>query len=138
MQFKDKLKTRLYVSIAFIILGIALIAVAFITKTENYFISSFGLTLIVMGIARMKRHFIITKSEERIRKAEISETDERNISIHQKARGAAFSTYLILSGLSVIVLSFLAMHEAAKWISYSMCFLMVIYWMFYFIYQKKS
>ena len=138
MQFKKKLKTRLYIAIAFIALGIALIAVSFITKTDNYFISSFGLAFVVMGIARTKRYFLITKSEERIRKAEISETDERNISIHQKARGAAFSTYLLLSGLSVIVLSFLALHEAAKWISYSMCFLMVIYWIFYFVYQKKS
>ena len=138
MQFKQKLKTRLYVAIAFIVLGITLIAISFITKTDNYFISSFGLALVVMGIARTRRYFIITKNEERIRKTEISETDERNISIHQKARGAAFSTYLLLSGLSVIVLSFLAIHEAAKWISYSMCVLVVIYWISYFIYQRKS
>ena len=138
MQFKQKLKTRLYVAMAFIAFGIMLIAVSFITKTDNYFISSFGLALVVMGIARTKRYFIITKSEDRIRKTEISETDERNISIHQKARGAAFSAYLIISGITVIVLSFLGIHEVAKWISYSMCLLMILFWISYFVYQKKS
>ena len=138
MKFKNKLKARLFVSIAFMVFGIALIAVSFITKTENHFISSYGLALLVMGMARTKKYFRITKNEDNIRKAEISESDERNISIHQKARGAAFSTYLMLSCLAVIVLSFLAMHEAATWISLSVLLLLVIYWVFYFVYQKIS
>ena len=138
MQFRKKLKTRLYFAIAFIVLGITLIAASFITKTENHFISSFGLALVVTGIARTRRYFIITKNEERIKKAEISETDERNIFIQHKARGAAFYIYLLVSGLSVIVLSFISAHEAAKWISFSMCVLVVIYWISYLVYQRKS
>ena len=65
MEFKKKLKTRLYVAIAFIVLGIIMITSTFIVKTDNHFVSSYGLALVIMGIARLKKHFIITKIETR-------------------------------------------------------------------------
>ena len=138
MQFKKKLKTRLYVAIAFIIFGIVLIATSFITKTENHFISSFGFAMVIMGIARMRNYFIITKTEDSIRRQEVAENDERNIYIQQKAKSATFSTYLLLSCTTVTVLSFLGIREASIWISYSVLLLIAIYWIFYFVYQKKS
>ena len=138
MQFKQKLKTRLYVAIVFVVLGIALIAASFITKTDNYFISSYGLALVIMGIVRIRNYRIITKTEDRIRKQEIAEGDERNIFIQQKAKSTAFSLYLLLSCVTVLVLSFLGIHEVSKWISYSVLVLIAIYWISYFVYQKKS
>ena len=138
MDFKKKLKLRLYIGIIYIILGIAMIIGTFVTKTNNSFISSFGLALIVMGIVRIRNYFIITKNEETIRKQQIAETDERNISIMHKAKSATFSIYVLLLGTAVIILSFLNMHEAAKWIAYSVCLLVVIYWICHWVYQKKS
>ena len=138
MEFKKKLKTRLYVAIAFIVLGIIMITSTFIVKTDNHFVSSYGLALVVMGIARLKKHFIITKDDATIKKQEIRESDERNVSIQQKAKSAAFMVYLLLSCVVVIVLSFLALHEIARWISLSVCLLIVLYWIFYLVYQKIS
>jgi len=138
MDFKKKLKSRLYVAYGYLAIGILMVLVSLLTKTENEFISSFGLAIAVMGVARIRNYLKITKNEETIRKQEIAETDERNLSIQQKAKGAVFSIYLILSGIAVIMLSFLKMHEEAKWISYSVLLLVVIYWICYLVYQKKS
>ena len=110
----------------------------FITKTENDFISTFGFMMILMGLVRIRNYRIITKDEDTIRKQQIIETDERNISIIHKAKSAAFAVYTFILGAAVIVLSFIGMHEAAKWVAYSVCLLVVIYWICYFIYQKKS
>lgn len=137
MDFKKRLKTRLNVAFIYIAIGIMSIVASFIMKTDNYFISSWGIALVVIGIARIKKHCIITKSEDSIRNQQIIETDERNITIVHKARSAAFLIYILLSGLVVIVLGFLNIMEVAKWISYSVCLLIVIYWVCYFIYQKK-
>ena len=115
-----------------------MISSTFITKTENDFISSFGFVMVIMGIVRIRNYRMITKDEDTIRKQQIIETDERNLSIMHKAKSAAFSSYIFILGIAVIVLSFLSMHEAAKWIAYSVCLLIVIYWICYFIYQKKS
>lgn len=137
MDFKKKLKSRLNIAIIYIILGIMMIAAAFITKTDNDFISSFGFAMIIMGLVRIRNYRMITKDEDTIRKQQIIETDERNISIIRKAKSAAFSIYAFLSGIAVIILSFLKMHEEAKWIALSVLLLVVIYWICYFVYHKK-
>ena len=94
--------------------------------------------MMLMGSIRIRNYLLITKNDETIKKQEIAETDERNQSIQLKAKSATFSIYLLLSGTAAIVLSFLNMHEAAKWISYSVLVLVAIYWISYLVYQKKS
>lgn len=138
MDFKKKLRTRLYVAISYVVLGVMMIAGTAITKSEHYFFSSFGIALVVVGIARMKQYFLITKSEESIRKREIVETDERNVSIIHMAKSAAFNTYVLLCGMVGIVLHALDKSEIANAIWYSVLVLVFIYWIYYFIYQKKS
>lgn len=138
MDFRKKLKTRLCVGITYIILGIAMIAVSILSKTENQFISSLGLAFVVLGIVRIRNYFIITKSDESVRKQEIAETDERNLSIANKARSAAFILYVFIAALFVIVMGIIGKFEVAQWASYSVTLLVAIYWIFYFIYQKKS
>ncbi len=138
MDYKKKLKSRLNIAITYIVLGVMFIVGTFITKTENDFISTFGFMMIIMGLVRIRNYRMITKDEDTIRKQQIIETDERNISIINKAKSAAFAVYILILGVAVIVLSFMGMHESAKWVAYSVCLLVVIYWICYFIYQKKS
>lgn len=138
MNYKKKLKTRLYIGIVYIVLGIAMITGAFLSKTNNDFISSFGFVLTIMGIARVKKYFIITKDEETIKKQQTAETDERNLSILNKARSTSFSAYVLISGIGIIILSVFNMHKEATLIAYSVCLLVALYWIFYWIYQKKS
>ena len=138
MDYKKKLRSRLNIAITYIVLGVIFIVGTFITKTENDFISTFGFMMILMGLVRIRNYRIITKDEDTIRKQQIIETDERNISIVHKAKSAAFAVYTFILGAAVIVLSFIDMHEVAKWVAYSVCLLVVIYWICYFIYQKKS
>ena len=138
MDYKQKLRLRLNISITYIVLGILFIASTFITKTENNFISSFGFAMIIIGLVRIRNYRMITKDEDTIRKQQIIETDERNISIIHKAKSAAVAVYSLILCTAVIVLSFIGMHEAAKWIAFSLCLLIVIYLIFYIIYQKKS
>ena len=138
MNFKKKLKIRLWVAISYIVLGIAMATVAIVSKTENQFISSFGLALTVMGIARIRNYFLITKNEDTLRRREITETDERNVSIVNKARSAAFTVYILLAGVFVIVMGLLDKIEISVWVSYSVALLVFVYWICYIIYQKKS
>ena len=138
MDFKQKLKTRLYIAVIYIALGVMMIAGTFAVKTDNDFISSFGIALIVMGIVRIRNYFMITKNEETIRKQQIAETDERNLLILNKAKSTAFTIYITLMGTAVIILSLFNMRDIAKYISYSVCLLVLIYWICYWIYQKRS
>ena len=138
MNFKKKLKTRLCMALVYITLGLILIVSTFIIKSDNEYLSPLGLAFVVVGIVRIRNYLIITKNDETMRKQEIAETDERNISILQKAKSATFSIYLILSCIAVIILLFFGLYEPMRWLSYSVYLLIAIYWICYFIYNKKS
>lgn len=138
MDFRKKLKIRLYTAIAFLILGIGLIIVSCIFPIDNSFIYGLGPAFAVIGIARIKHYFIITKSDERIRKQEIAESDERNISVSNKAKTLAFTLYVIIACVAVIVLEILSISQYTSIITLSVCIMLCIYWISYFIINKIS
>ena len=137
MDFKKKLKTRLYVAITYIVLGIILIGWGFFAQTNNNYMSYWGLALAVIGCVRIRNYVIITRNDESIKKQQIAETDERNISIMHNARSAAFFVYILISCAVVTTLSVLNLHDIAKWIGYSVLSLVVIYRICYWVYQRK-
>ena len=138
MDYKNKLKQRLYIGVICIALGIMMIVGVSASESDNDFISAFGFATAMVGVARIIQYLKITKNEESIQKQKINETDERNISIIQKAKSAAFSIYLLFSCTVVIITSLFDMHDIANWFGYSQFVLVIIYWICYFIYQKKS
>ena len=137
MEFKKKLSRRMYIGIAYIVIGIAMIAMTFVTKNDSEYFSSFGLILAVMGIVRVRNYFIISRSEDSIKRREIAETDERNITISQKARASAFNFFVIACCVAVVTLYVIGKIAESRLISYSVCGLILLYWIFYLIYQKK-
>ncbi|MBQ3182268.1 MAG: hypothetical protein IJB57_01230, partial [Clostridia bacterium] len=92
-------------------------------------------TLTVVGLALIKKNIIT--SEEKLKRREIAENDERNIAIVHKARSWAFSFYVILGCLAVIVLSLLSLQDIASWIGVGVFSLIAIYWICYFIVRRK-
>ena len=138
MDFKKRIKIRYLTAVVYIVLGLALAALSVILESENEFVSPFSLALIVMGFARIKRLALITKDEASLKQREIAENDERNVYIVLKAKNAAFSAYMLLAGIAVIVLLFLEHTLIAQCIGYSVCALALLYWVCYWVYYKKS
>lgn len=138
MDFRKKLKIRLFIAIGYIILGLAMIVTFNLIKTENNFLSSFGFALIIIGIVRIRNYILITKNEETITKRQIAETDERNISIANKAKSISFIIYVILASVSVIVLEVFNKTQLAMIFSGTVCLLIFIYWISYWIISKNS
>lgn len=137
MEFKKKLKQRLYIAISYITLGLILVTTALENGFENHFISSFGIALLVMGILRIIRYMKTTKDEKSIRRQELAETDERNLMISERAKSWAFSFSIMLAGLTVIVLSLLGHHEAALPFAWVVCGMTVLYWICWHIIRKN-
>ena len=138
MDFKKKLRVRLYLALSYIVIGLAMIIAFNVIKTENNFLSSFGFALFVIGIVRIRQYRLITKDEETITKRQISETDERNISIQNKAKSVSFIVYVFLASVSVIILELLNKTYLAIILSSTIWVLVLIYWISYFIINKKS
>ena len=137
MEFKKKLQARFYIAVSYIVLGLILIAADALNHFENQFFFSFGITLIVMGILRLIRHRKVTKDESTIRRQEVAETDERTLMMAEKARSWAFTYSILIAGIAVIVLSLLGKHDTAQPFAWYVCGMVVLYWIFWLILQKK-
>lgn len=137
MEFKKKLRTRLYVAISYILLGLVLIAANTLNHFENDFFFSFGIALLVMGVVRLIRHRKITKDEASMRKQEVAETDERFLMMSERAKSWAFSFSVLIAGIIVIVLSLLGYQEEALPFAWFVCGQVALYWVCWIILQKK-
>ena len=137
MDFRKKLKTRLYLAITFMVLGLIMVVVSNLVKSANPFFNYWGLCLVVIGVARLRGYFRITKNDENIRRREITETDERNVAIMTKARSLTFTVYVLAAAVAIIVLQVLKMTQIAIYLSFSVIALIVIYWICYLIIRKR-
>ncbi len=138
MDYKKKLQMRLYFAIGYLVLGLAMIVTFFVLRAENDIWSSFGFAMVVIGIAKIRNHMMICKSEETMKKQEIAETDERNVAISNKARSLTFTIYIIAACIAVVVLHIVNQPQLATVISGTVCALLIIYWISYWITYKRS
>ncbi|MGN0149795.1 MAG: hypothetical protein ACI4C7_06050 [Clostridia bacterium] len=135
MEFKKKLKVRLYTAILYAVIGIALIIINIFTPNEM--LSSFGAVMLVIGIVRIVQYMRITKDEDSIHSREVAETDERNVMIWTRARSMAFSVYIMISAMAVIVLYLFKQDYIAQVVGIMLAGFVVIYWICYFFISKK-
>lgn len=136
MEFKNKLKIRALVSAVIGILGTVLMCIGLTNANESA--SSFGLTFAVIGIARILQYKRITKDEETLHKRQVAETDERNVMLWTRARSLAFSVYIIVCAVAIIVLNVLDLSVYADILAYNLIAFVVIYWIIYFIISRKN
>ena len=135
MDFERKLKIRRNMAVGYIIVGIILIGIGSIGKTEMAL--SFGSMFAVIGIAKLMEYKRITSNKETLRQREIAENDERNIMLWTKARSMAFIIYIIAAALVIVVLYLVGMVYEARIVSYSLSVFVVIYWVSYFVLSRK-
>jgi len=136
VDYRKKLKTRLYTAITMIAAGI--IFTVFSIFSEADMASTFGAVFLVMGIARVVQYRRLLNDPEEMRRREIVEHDERNIMLWTKARSLAFAVYIIAMGIAVIVLQMMEMAQAANIVSLCMMGFIVIYWVCYYIIVKRN
>jgi len=137
MEFKKKLKQRLYIAVSYMVVGLFLLIAGIRTNADNYFFTTFGVALLLMGILRIHRYRKITRDDQTIRHQELVETDERNRMMAERARSWAFSFSILIAGVAVIVLSLLGYHEEALPFAWFVCGMTVLYWICWTIIQKK-
>lgn len=138
MDFKKRMKARLNMAICFIIIGVVFLVLECAGVVQNEFFSPYGLALIVMGIARIRRYRLITKDKKTIQRQRIVETDERNVAIIQRAKSMTFTISIIFAGLAVIVFEITGVEELAYIFAIIVCTMTFIYWICFYMTSRKN
>lgn len=135
MDYKKKLKIRLYAYAVIGVIGLALVVLGNIWR--NDMVISFGTMYLVIAAARLVQYRRITKNADTLHAREIAETDERNVLLWTKARSLAFSVYILLASIAIVILYALGTETEARVLAYSLFAFVFIYWICYFIIRRK-
>ena len=122
--------------IGFVVLGTALIVMGN-NGTIDEFWGGLGAGFVVMGILRLARMYRFHKDEAYREKVETDATDERHSFIRTKAWAWAGYLFILIAGVSVIVLRIVGQETWSLAASYAACLLVLLYWICYFILSKK-
>lgn len=129
-------KRNLWLALFWIVLGIILFAAGFMVVEDSVW-SGMGGGFLGVGGLQLVRYFRYRKDPEFREKWDTENTDERNRFLSGKAWTWAATLYVILGGIGVIVLHILGWKEIAFMISFSICAMLILYWISYLILQRK-
>ncbi len=137
MEYRKKLNKRLGYAIGYIVIGTALILLQFIGRVDNEMSAYFGAAFGVCGVVRIIQYIRLISNKDKMEQREIAEKDERNIMLWEKARSWTFGIYTILAGMTIMVLYSIHMEFVGQIIAYTVCALVVIYVICYYIIRRK-
>ena len=127
---------RIIANIIFILLGVALLGLG-IAEIVDAFWSGMGSALIAVGVIRMV-HFVRFRKDETYREQfQIDTTDERHRFIQNKAWAWTGYLFVLAAAVCSIVFKLLGQDLLSIAAGFSVCFMMVVYWLCYMFLNKK-
>lgn len=135
MDFRKKIKIRMYVGLAEFLFAAALIAIC--AYGTNAQIGMFGTMLAVIALKNIRKNLAYLKNDGKLRKEEIIENDERNISIVNRARSLSFIIFVVILSVLGTVLYALDKADIAALVFEGLCALVIIYWICYIAISRK-
>ena len=129
-------RKRILLSIFWIVLGIALCACYFADLIEAYW-NGMGFALIVVGILQVLRQIRYRTNKEYQEKFDTEANDERNKFLSNKAWAWAGYTFVLAAACGTIVFKLLGREDLMMFCSYSVCFIIVVYWLCRVHLEKK-
>lgn len=129
-------KYRYLFSIVYIVIGALLLGLSFAEKVDSFW-SGMGSALFVIGILQLMRFRRFNKNPDYREKIEIYEKDERNNFIRNKTWAWTGYVFILTSAVSSIIFRIIGQDLLCLYASYSVCFMLVVYWIVYAILNKK-
>ena len=127
---------RMIASVIEIVLGAVLIMLGYLGRIDDYW-SGMGGGLLAVGVLQLIRQLRYKNNAAYQQTVDTERSDERNRFLGMKAWSWAGYLFVIVAALASIV--FKMMHEEKLMFaaSGSVCLLLVLYWVSYFVLRKK-
>ena len=122
--------------IALLVAGLVLIGLGCAEVVDEFW-SGMGSALLVIGIIRLLRFYRLKKNDTYREKMETAQTDERNQFIRAKAWSWTGYLFIMVSAIATIIFRILGQDLLSQFASYTVCLMLVLYWISYFVLKKK-
>ena len=131
----------LVLSIIYIVLGAALFVASQVTdlgdSTLAQILPGMGGALIAIGAIRLYRGIRLAKDKAYRENFEVEIHDERNQWLRMKAWSWAGYLFVMIAACGTLVFAFIDKKELMMAASYSVCIMLLLYWVCYLIVRKK-
>ena len=127
---------RFFLSFFWILLGAALCLCNTLDLIEDFWFSM-GLALVIVGILQVIRNIRYRTNKDYQEKFDTEVHDERNRFIANKAWAWAGYIFVLAAGCGTIVFKLLGREDLMMFCSFSVCFLIVTYWLCWLYLKKK-
>ena len=122
--------------ITLLVAGLALIGLGAAEIVDEFW-SGMGSALLVVGALRLLRYYRLKKNDAYREKMETAVTDERNQFIRMKAWSWAGYLFIMVTAVATIIFRILGQELLSQVASYSVCLMLVLYWISFFVLKKK-
>ena len=127
---------RLVLGVVYIIIGVLLSVLSFVSIVDEWW-QSFGVAILIVGIVDIIRYIKYRRNVEYKEKVDLSNSDERNRFLSMKAWSWAGYMFVIISGIGVIGFQIAGLRVWSIACSYCVCLIMILYWISYTILKRK-
>ncbi len=134
MYYNNK---RLALTVFWIILGAVLIVLTVTEVLDSSLYSGMGGALMAVGTLQLIRAVKYRKDSEYREKVDTELGDERNRFLRMKSWSWAGYFTILIEGIGAIIAMVLGERTIQLVLSYSVCLVLVIYWIAYVILSKK-
>ena len=134
MYFDNK---RLALTIFWIVLGILLIILSVFDILDSSIYAGIGGALTAIGVLQLVRTMRYRKDSEYREKIDIEINDERNRYLRMKSWSWTGYIVVLIEGIGVVVALILGQETVQLILSYSVCLILVVYWLTYVILGRK-
>ena len=128
---------RLALSIFWVVLGLVLFVLAEAEILDSSYFSGMGVAMAVVGTLQVIRNLRYRKDAEYKEKIDIEVTDERNRFL--RLQSWAWTGYIVvmIEAAGSIVAAVLGQEIVRQVLSYSVCLIVFVYWISWFILSRK-
>ncbi len=124
-------------SIIYILAGAALTGLTMAGILSDPFYESMGVILLVIGVLRILRVIKYRNNAEYREKIDTAFNDERNRFLQMKSWSYAGQIVVFLECIGMIAATILGQETILNALSYSVCLLLIAYWVSYLILSRK-
>ena len=131
-----KIEKRFYLNIVYVVIGAALLACGIFEIVDSFW-SGMGGALIGVGAIRIYQYIKLRKNPEYREKMDIESKDERNKFISLNAWAWSGYIFVILNAIGTIAFKVAGNDLLSQYCSYTVCIVIVLYWVCYLFLRKK-
>ena len=129
-------KRRVILSLFWVLTGIVLTVLGMLDIIDSYWCGMGG-GLIGAGAVQTYRFYRYHRDAEYREEMDIQNKDERNHFISGKAWAWAGYFFVIINGVAVVALRLMGYEELSLWAAYSVCLIVVLYWLCWLWLRRK-